>query len=323
VSDSLALEVVAPRARLLAALQAGQNPRPRITVGQFVPVYATTKSIVPETVRQYQIVAKIFEQWAGGPVFLDELDELVVSAWLRDYGASGVAAATVRSKRNSFLALWRSAADELFCEPPTRRVRVARVPWKPPTAWTLAEVRRLLDAAHRLRRLHPCGLRRREWWPLAIRISWDTGLRWGDLISLRVDEIRGRSVVKAQSKTSRAKVGRIAASTREALAESIIRHPRDLVCPWGQSNETFRQQVRRLVAKAGIRPGTWKWIRRAGSCDVELQDPGRGHAARHLGHAPGSRVAEVNYLDPELLAEGIDVPTPRDLDGLRVQEDRS
>lgn len=310
------LELVpGPRHRLLAAIQARHAERPRLSVRQFVAVYATTREIRPETIRQYGIVADLFQRWAGGPVWLEELDELVVSAWLRDYAASGVQPATVRSKRNTFLALWRAAADDRFCEPPTRRVRTARVPWKPPTAWTLAEVRQLLQAAYGLRRCHPCGLRRREWWPLAIRVAWDTGLRWGDLVTLRVDEINGRVVVKPQAKTSRAKVGRLAASTRQALDESLERCPRDLVCPWPGSPETFRMQVRRLVAKAEIRPGTWKWLRRAGSCDVEIQEPGKGHAARHLGHAPGSRIAELHYLDPAVVGAGIEVPQPRDLDG--------
>jgi integrase len=304
-----------PRRPFFDALASRRRNPPRLTIRQFVAYYATTRELRGETIRQYAIVAERFEEWAGGPVYLDELDELALSAFLREYAASGMRPATVRSKRCSLLALWRAAADEYLCEPPARRIRTARVPWVPPTAWTLAEVRQLLATAATLPRWHPCGLRRAEWWPLAIRLAWDTGLRWGDLIALRVDAIDGRMVIVPQSKTRRPQTGLLSASTLAALTASLERCPRAVAVPWEASHETFNAQVRRLVAKAGIRPGTWKWLRRAGACDVEIQNPGRGHAARHLGHAPGSKIAELHYIDPAVLWSGVQIVAPRDLDG--------
>jgi len=85
--------------------------------------------------------------------------------------------------------------------------------------------------------------------------------------------------------------------------------------PWEASQQTFMDQVRRLVAEAGIRQGTWKWLRRAGACDVEIQSPGRGQAARHLGHAPGSKIAEIHYIDPAVVWSEVDAIAPRDLEG--------
>lgn len=307
--------IPAPRERFASILAARRERPPRMTVMQFVALYATTRDVEAETVRQYRVVVDLFDRWAGGPVYLDELDELILSAWLRDYAASGVKPATVRSKRNSVLALWRAAADEYLCEPPTRRVRAARVPWTPPEAWTLEEVRRLLAATPRLRGRHPCGLRRSAWFNLAIRAAWDTGLRWGDLVTLRVADIHGDAVIVSQRKTRRPHCGRLQASTQAILAASLKECPRPLVCPWPASGETFRAQVRLLVKKAGIRPGTWKWLRRGGASDVEAQNPGRGLAAKHLGHAPGSRIAELHYIDPQIVAASIDQLAPRDLEG--------
>lgn len=305
--------VPAVRPRLRDAVASHRSPRPRLTVRQFVEWYATNHAVEPSTVYQYRITAERFDDWAGGAVYLDELDELVVSAWLRDYAAT-VRPATVRSKRNQILALWRAAADEYLCEPPTRRVRTARVPWIAPTAWTLDEVRELLRAASSLPRWHACGMRRSEWFDLAIRLAWDTGLRWGDLVRLRAADVHGGVVVVGQAKTKRPHCGRLATSTQAALRASLERHPRDLVCPWIASRETFAAQVRRLVARAGIRPGTWKWLRRAGATDVECQSPGQGHGSRHLGHAPGSKIAELHYLDPAVVAATIEMVTPRDLE---------
>lgn len=301
------------RPRLLAALAARNDERPRLTVRQFVEHYAANHAVEPSTVYQYRVTAERLDDWAGGPVYLDELDERVVSAWLRDYGAT-VRPATVRSKRNQLLALWRAAAAEFLCDPPTRRVLTTRVPWTPPTAWTLDEVRQLLRAAATLKRWHPCGMRRAEWFDLAIRLAWDTGLRWGDLVRLRGADLHYDTVVVRQSKTRRPHCGRLSPSTMAVLRDSLARHPREVFCPWVVSRESFNAQVRRLVARAGVRAGTWKWLRRAGATDVEAQVPGHGHGARHLGHAPGSRVAELHYVDPAVVAACVELVAPRDLE---------
>ncbi len=278
----------------------------------YVPVYATTHEIDVETARQYRMTAKKLEEWAGAHVHLHDLTELFVSAFLRDY-SQVVKPGTVRSKRTQLMALWRSAADEYLCEPPTRRVRSAKVPWVSREAWTIEEVRKLVRAASWLQRRTKEGIPRSEWFDLAIRVAWDTGLRWGDMIRLRRENIIGNLVVVGQSKTRRPQCGRLSLSTLIALEESLARHPRHFVTPWGRSHETFTNQVRRLVGKAGIRPGTWKWLRRGGATDVEIQRPGQGMAARHLGHAPGSKIAEINYLDHNQIAANVPVVSPREL----------
>lgn len=279
----------------------------------YVRVYATTHQLVAETHRQYEVTAERIDAWAGQHVMLSDLNELMVSGWLRDYAAQGWKPATVRSKRTQLMALWRAAADEYLCDPPTRRVRSTRVPWEPRECWTLDEVNQLLRAASRLRRSPGGGMPRSEWFDLAIRVAWDSGLRWGDQIALRTESLYGSVVMVAQSKTRRPVCSRLSESTMAALSESLRRYPRSHVTPWSASHETFNAQVRRLVARADIRPGTWKWLRRGSATDVEIQQPGKGMAARHLGHAPGSRVAEINYLSPAVIAQHIPIVSPREL----------
>jgi len=271
--------------------------------------YSLTREIAPETRRQYEIAVRSFERWNGGPVPLEGLEELRVSEWLRDLSADR-APSTVRAKRVQVLALWRAAADDGLCPGPRKRVRSPRVPWIAPVAFTHEEVCRLLRATERLVRWHPCGLRRSEWWGLAVRIAWDTGIRWGDLVTLEVGQIgAGGLVVRPQRKTGRAFVGRLSPSTAEALRSSLERAPRGVVLPWEASHETFSRQFRHLSQLAGVRRGTWKWLRRGSATDVELERP--GSAAAHLGHRPGSAVAFNSYLDPAIL--GCDRPRPREL----------
>ena len=280
------------------------------TLSAYAAQYNLLRDVRPETVRQYEITARLYEAWAGGPVQLLELDEASVSAWLRDYAASGVVPETVRSKKVGILALWRAAADEGLCEPPTRRIRSVRVPYKPPTCWTWEEVSALLTACQGLKRWHRTGLRRSAGFDLAIRLAWDTGLRQGDQWRLPVADIRPDGAVSlVQSKTGRPVICQLSASTVEALRISLSVAPRQLVTPWLSSHETFDDQFKRLVAKAGIRPGTWKWLRRASATDVEIQRPGA--ATAHLGHVPGSRIAERSYIDPAQFSRT--ATTPREL----------
>lgn len=284
------------------------------TLSAYARDYGLLRDVKPETLRQYQIVATLYERWAGGPVPLETLDEDSVSAWLRDYGAT-MAPATVRSKRATILALWRAAADDRLCEPPTRRVRAQRrsAPRPVVEAWTIEEVEQLLTACQRLPRRHRCGLSRSVWWDLAIRVAWDSGLRWGDLIALQVASIRPDGAVTViQAKTGRSVSFGLSASTLAILRASVVECPRQLVCPWPASHESFAQQARLLVKKTGIRPGTWKWLRRSSGSYVERDHPGAGPV--HLGHAPGSRIFANHYLAPAIVSASL--PMPQELSAL-------
>jgi integrase len=146
------------------------------------------------------------------------------------------------------------------------------------------------------------------WFDLAIRVAWDSGLRWGDLIALPVAAVRPDGWTSVtQSKTGKVATFRLSASTMEALKATLETAPRDLICPWPSSHETFTTQVRNLVRRAGIRPGTWKWIRRASGTDVELQAEGAGHL--HLGNT--RRIFEAHYADASQIARR--PPAPREL----------
>ena len=269
--------------------------------------YSLLRDVKPGTLRQYVIAADLLERWAGRPVRLDELDERSVSEWLRDYAAT-VKPDTVRSKKNQILALWRAAADDgMADEPSARRVRRVRIPEKVVEAWTREEVELLLRAAASLPRRHRCGLRRAAWFDLAIRMAWDSGLRWGDLVNVRVDAVRPDGTTVVQSKTGKAITFRLSGGTLEALAATLKACPRTLVCPWPASHETFSDQVRLLVQKAGIRAGTWKWIRRGSGSDVEAQLDGAGH--RHLGNTRA--VFERSYAAQAII--GRRTPQPREL----------
>jgi integrase len=280
------------------------------TIGEFVRDYELNRDLKAETVRQIKMCATLFERWHGSPVRLVDLDERMLSEFLADYQRQGRSPATVRAKRTQLLALWRDAADQELCRAPTRRVRRVRVPYTPPTAWTIEEVDRLVATCATLQRWHPCGLRRSIWWSLAIRVAWDTGLRWEDQVKrLRVDQITQAGYIAVpQSKTGRVVVCHLSDTTMLALRQSLVDGTRHLATPWVASHETFAEQFRRIVLLAGVRGGTWKWLRRGSATDCELQQAGSG--SPHLGHTPGSQIAARHYLDPAILAQRQTNPRP-------------
>lgn len=284
------------------------------TLSDYLNEYAVTREVEDSTVEQYRVAVRVFERWLGHEARLDELSELMLSTWLRDYSRT-VAPATVRNKRTMIVGLWRNAADDGYIEGPRRRIRSARVVLEPREAWTIDEVSTLRATCRTLKRRHACGLPRSLWWELAVCVAWDSGLRWGDLVRLRVDQVQPDGIVcVVQHKTKRLIIGRLSTETLAILQRSLDACPRDLVCPWPGSGETFRDQVRTLVRKAGIRGGTWKWLRRGSSTDVEIQE--RGAAGAFLGHRGGNRIAEVYYLDPRILAAAGRMVSPRPLSAL-------
>lgn len=287
--------------------------RAPMTLAEFLREYELTRELRADSVYQMAITIRLLDRWHGRPVTLDELDERLLSEWLMDYHRGGVSAATVRAKRCHILALWRAAADEGFCRAPTRRVRRVKAAPAPVVCWRYDEIVKLLAACRSIPRYHSCGLRRSEWWGLAIRVAWDTGLRWEDQVKrLSVDHIQPDGwLAFPQSKTGRVVVRRLSDETLALLRLSLQRAPRRFVTPFDGGHETFCRQFKLIVARAGIRRGTWKWIRRAGATDAELQQPGAGSV--HLGHAPGSAIAARHYLDQSILAR--DAVSPRPLPG--------
>jgi len=278
------------------------------TLVAFARDYGLLREVSPDSVRQLVMAAELFQRWAGGPVRLDELDERSVSLWLRDLAATR-APATVRSKRVAILCLWRAAADEDLCYPPRRRVRAARVPVQPVDCWTREEVGAIATACRRLQRWHPSGLRRSVWWELAVRVAWDTALRRGDQLALRVAEIEPTSrATVVQHKTGRAQPIRLGDETMALLRRSLADAPRERVCPWEASEETFCKQFHRIVGLAGVRQGCWKWLRRASITDCEAQQAGAG--GPQGGHAPGSRITALSYVNPRIV-QGPEPVRPR------------
>ena len=216
-------------------------------------------------------------RFLGGDRPPSELTAGVINAWLIAVQDSGRSPQTILGYRRAILSIVRHGADlGLCCDMPSRRVRLPKVVRKPPQAWSVEEVRRLLGAA------------KDAYWQLYVRVGYETGLRRSDILSLPAVYPYPWVVVQAKTGT-----GRLVIVTAETA--SLWHEVGSL--SWAKCRREWFVAADRIIYAAGLR-GTMKWLRRS-----------HGSYVGSLGHA-SPEVFRRHYLDPRL---GGDPPLPPSL----------
>lgn len=274
--------------------------------------YARDRSLRASTQYQYERSIRAFGQWLGHDPLLSDLDEDRVNGWLSEL-EQRVSRKTVRSKRQAICSVWRYAAELSLCEPP-RRVRRVRVPSPNPTAWTLDELRRLLEAADKMRGYFPNGVPRRLWFRAIIEAGYQTGLRRTDLFHLDVvaDVADDGTIRTLQGKTLDGHISRVEPATLALLRLISDRLKADGDPGWKTPLASpvyvrgIYQWFEELREAAGISGGgCLQKLRRTGATYVEKSQPGA--AMRYLGHrTPG--LAWTNYIDRSKLDTAVSPP---------------
>lgn len=132
--------------------------------------------------------------------------------------------------------------------------------------------------------------------PAGIATAYSTGLRRGDLLAIRKDQIRTDGVVTlTQSKTGYP----ISVQLSDDAIAAIRRMPIDepLAFPWPYHENALPRQFRAIVKEAGVRPGQFKWIRATSGSYAEQQVPGNG--PKMLGHR-SAQVFRDHYEDTNI-----------------------
>lgn len=262
---------------------------------QFLDEYAIDRGLAVGSLRALVYVVNCFERHLARPARLADLNRGTVNAWLAGLLARKLDPETVRGRRTAMLGLWKHAVDSGALEVPPARIRKIKVADKPPTCWDLPELKKLLKVARGLPGVMNRDRRidRADFWQAYIYCDYGTGLRLGDLRSLRFDQIGpdGTTIV-VQSKTGETVVGHIEAKGMRLL-ERLRTPGRRLVFGDLVNHSNAQRYFRKLVRLAGLR-GSTKWLRRTGATWSEVQNP--GSAQHYLGHkTPG--LAWKNYID--------------------------
>lgn len=279
------------------------------SLAEFTEHYVSNRDVSDAYAEQLRWMAARLQRSVGDIRACDfSLD--LVNAYLRGTRAA-YSPESRKSQRRMLLTLWQAAADEgLTPDPPRRKVMRIRVPDKIQTAWTQAQVERLLDAADRLTGEFSHGIACRHYWRSYILAAWDSGLRGCDLrrLTRKAIDADGHCMV-VQHKTGHAIRVAFRRSTLIAIDRTFPPR-RDLVWPmWGRL-EAWRRAAHRLVAAAGLR-GSIGMLRHSSGTAVELVHRGRGH--EHLGNT--RQVFERHYLDHSQLPFSRPLPPPLKTDG--------
>ncbi len=275
-----------------------------------------SRAWAPNTYNQYRQLVRRVERWSGRVLYCRDFAAPWVNQFLAEADASHLASASVRGIRVHLLALWRAAHEADLCPVEPRKIRHIKLIQKPPSAWLYDEVERTLAAAAKVTGAYGVNdpgtgerikVEKTKLLRLAIRVFWDTALRSGDAMKLKLSDVADDGLITiTQGKTGRWHVCKLHASTL-ALARSIKRSADSRLIPWGASYEYLRMEFREHVFKPTGLVGSIKTYRKSSATDVELHHPGAG--AVHLGHRLSASIAYAHYLDPRIAFKNRPMPT--------------
>jgi integrase len=254
---------------------------------EFAKRYAQRIGASPGYVEQLLVFTKRLP-WHVEEVTTEMVDEYLSQAM------TNRAANTVANHRRMLTTLMAEARRLGLNSCILERFRRVKVPRPLPVAWSLTEIRQLVGAARQTQgRFH--DLQKSLFLEAWFLTAYATGLRAGDLIDLRWDQIRGRRIYVRQNKTS---TPHVAVFTDEALQACTALPRRERVFGDFAALNTIQQWVAECVERAGLR-GSTKTLRK--SCATYAKVKGMSPKSK-LGHLTEG-LAERHYVDQMLYEE--------------------
>jgi integrase len=289
-----------------AELNAVHAPEtPPATLREFVPRYAAERGIRARTIATIHQRLTTFEKMLGRPATLDDLNDTMINLWTSKMFEAGLGPVTVRGYRGMALALWRAAYELHFMETRPGRIRKIRVKPSAPQCWTTGQLVEVVEAFRRLRGdlVSAPTVRRATFWTAFALVGYYSALRFGDLLSLRWDQIQDGLIVLPMSKTGDIIACALPQDAIELL-DKLRGGDRTLVFGQLMNGRNSREFFGRVLRANGL-PGSIKWLRRTSATLLERIHPGAAKA--HLGHRTHG-LAYKHYVDPRLLQENKPMP---------------
>lgn len=231
------------------------------------------------------------------PWHVEDLNPEKINQYLTD-ALQSLAATTVANHRRMLKTLYKTAVADGIAANCTKPIRAVKHFFPPPKAWTMDELSQLVAAAREM----PGGTVKRQCsysilMPAWVLTAYSSGLRRGDMLAVRWDEVRDDRICLTQSKTGTMHV----CVLDQAALDSLKKLPRYDMRVFGGiiGKDQIRRVLRRLVDRAGLR-GSGKYLRRSSATFAELSGMS---STLHLGHrTPG--LAFRHYVDPVIVAQG-------------------
>jgi len=265
---------------------------------------------------QLAIAVRLYSRHLGREATMADLAADRVLDWLHAY-AQQVRPATLNSKRSSLLCLWRYAASLELVSPPPPLARMTTAD-AIPVAWTLDQVRRIVETAAHWPGHWAEGVPASLGWLLGLSILWDTAARIGELWHAQIAHVQQDIwLVPAPHRKGRRrwKAYRLHAQTVE-LVERRRHYGGTRLWPFPHRRREIWPHYKRLLRSAGLpadRDHMFHCLRRTAESLAAAQR-GVEWAAACVGHSP--QVAQRHYINPLLcpgpaLWEALPRPTDR------------
>lgn len=245
-----------------------------------------------------------FCNWAGADVPIESICCELGNEWLTELSESGMSVWSLVGYRGALLTIWTDAYPTFNSNPPLGLKRFKR-PQLIVEAYKHDEILALLNRAKRLPMIHKDGNRASDFWMGAIHVGYCCGPRRGDLLTIEKRRVApDGSLTFTQSKTG--------FSVRVVLSREALKFTKrlthdKLLLPWPYDEDWFSRKFNRIRDAAGIRRGTFKWIRRSAGSYAERERKGSG--AQLLGHRDES-VFRRFYNDESISGEAPIQPPP-------------
>jgi integrase len=263
------------------------------------------------TQNQYRRSVKCYSTFLGEPAQRTHLVEQIVNRWLISLEGTK-APETIRGRKSGITALWNWLAElgQVSHYNPNRLRRI-KLEEKPPVAWSIKNVQALLAGAAEVQGTLDCGLKASELLTAWVWIGYESGLRPGDILRIRVEQL-GDRVAIVQHKTRKPHCFKLSDQALAAL-QPLLQDGRDQA--FGLPRSTARRWELKLFEAAekfgftrrrGQALGT---LRKTHGTEV-CRESGLTAAAQSLGHVSGTLIARRSYVQPDAIE---DPPAPPSL----------
>lgn len=272
----------------------------------YARTYAVTHGLAPSSCRAHRWAINSLAKFLGREPDRSDLERDTINAWLFAELSRGLGPTTVHFERRALLSLWRDAFEEGWCDTGPTRIRKIKLPQRVPNAWTLEQIRQLLATIASLkgRLKRQPQVSRCLFWRAYVLTGYYTGLRLGDLLKVRFDQISADgSLTVIQNKTGTAVRCCLEYEALSAI-EGIMRPARLRIFGDVMSQQCIQEYFAALVKRAGLR-GSTKWLRSSGASWCEANTP--GSAMAFLGHRTHG-LAYRHYVAPEIAQANISRP---------------
>lgn len=215
---------------------------------------------------------------------------------------------TVANIRRELLTLWRYAHDEGLTEAQPTRIRKVKTQPRPPVCWTKPELERLWRCAtdDQTRISSRCDVRRCQVLPGWIAISYDTGMRFGDVHALTASNVQRGFVVTTAAKTAKPLVRQMSPAAIDEATKLIALSPDGTLFSWCLPRRRALLMWRAFLDEHGFE-GSSKWLRRCAATQV-AKEKGAAAATALLQHSHPSLVIR-HYID-QTQFDAPDAPPP-------------